>query len=61
MNTALSRQVLKLYNRFGPFEDLSDSEQGIREILSKSFEAVELQVVGSIAIFRAAKPRQIPT
>jgi hypothetical protein len=60
VNTVVSRPVVRLYNRLRAFDNLSDSVQGLREILSASFEAVELEIVGSIAIFSATKPRLVP-
>jgi SAM-dependent methyltransferase len=55
--TWLSRRVLDAFNRRGSFDNLSDSEEGLGEILAASFEEVELEIVGSIAIFAATKPR----
>jgi SAM-dependent methyltransferase len=55
--TWLSRRVLAAFNRRGAFDNLDDTEAGLREILEASFERVELDVVGAIAIFAATKPR----
>jgi SAM-dependent methyltransferase len=55
--TWLSGRVLNAFNRRGSFDNLSDSEEGLGEILAASFEEVELEIVGSIAIFAATKPR----
>jgi hypothetical protein len=41
----------------GNFSNLDDTEAGLREILAASFAHVELEAVGSIAIFAAAAPR----
>jgi SAM-dependent methyltransferase len=53
----LSRRVLAAFNRRGAFDNLGDTEEGLREILAASFEHVELETVGSIAIFAATGPR----
>ena len=55
--TWLSRRVLGAFNRRGAFDNLTDTEEGLREILAASFEHVELEAVGSIAIFTATIPR----
>ncbi len=55
--TWLSRRVLAAFNRRGAFDNLSDTEAGLREILAASFADVELEIVGSIAIFAATRPR----
>jgi hypothetical protein len=56
--TWLSRRVLAAFNRRGAFDNLTDTEDGLREILAASFEDVELETVGSIAIFTATNPRR---
>ena len=56
--TWLSRRVLAAFNRRGAFDNLDDSEAGLREILAASFEYVELETVGSVAIFSATNPRR---
>jgi SAM-dependent methyltransferase len=53
----LARRVLWAFNRRGAFDNLDDSEEGLREILGASFERVELETVGSAAIFSATNPR----
>jgi SAM-dependent methyltransferase len=55
--TWLSRRVLGAFNRRGAFDNLDDTEEGLREILEASFEHVELETVGSIAIFAATDLR----
>ncbi|HEY8870326.1 MAG TPA: class I SAM-dependent methyltransferase [Candidatus Limnocylindrales bacterium] len=57
--TWLSRRVLDAFNRRGAFDNLHDSEEGLREILAASFDHVELQTVGSIAVFAATNPRTV--
>jgi hypothetical protein len=53
----LARRVLSAFNRRGAFDNLDDTEDGLREILAASFNDVELRTVGSVAIFTAARPR----
>jgi len=55
--TWLSRRVLTAFNRRGAFDNLDDSEDGLRQILAASFEHVELETVGAVAIFSASTPR----
>ena len=57
--TWLSRRVLDAFNRRGAFDNLNDTEEGLGEILAASFEHVELETVGSIAIFAATNPRTV--
>ncbi len=56
--TWLSRRVLHAFNRRGAFDNLADTESGLREILGASFGRVELEVVGAIALFAASGPRR---
>jgi SAM-dependent methyltransferase len=56
-HTRLSRRVLAAFNRRGAFDNLDDTADGLREILAASFQHVDLQTVGSIAIFAAINPR----
>jgi SAM-dependent methyltransferase len=58
-HTWLARRVLTAFNRRGAFDNLGDSEEGLREILAESFEQVELEAIGSIAIFAATNPRRL--
>ena len=55
--TWLSRRVLYANNRRGTFDNLTDTEEGLRQILEASFERLELETVGSMAIFAATNPR----
>ena len=48
-------------NRRGTFDNLGDSQKGLSEILEASFERVELETVGSMAIFAATNPRTKPS
>ena len=56
-HTWLARRYLAAFNRQGGFDNLDDTEDGLRGILGASFDQVELEVVGSIAIFAATGPR----
>ncbi|MES2209819.1 MAG: class I SAM-dependent methyltransferase [Chloroflexota bacterium] len=54
----IARRFLAAFNQEGAFDNLADTEAGLREILGASFEHVELETIGSIAIFAATKPRR---
>lgn len=54
----LGRRVLAAFNRRGAFDNLDDTEQWLAETLAASFDHVEVETVGSIAIFAAAYPRR---
>jgi SAM-dependent methyltransferase len=54
----LARRFLSAFNRRGAFDNLDDTEEGLREILAASFDHVELETVGSVAIFSATNPRR---
>jgi SAM-dependent methyltransferase len=56
--TWLSRRVLSAFNRRGAFGNLDDTEEGLGSTLAASFERVELETVGAIAIFAATTPRR---
>jgi len=60
-HTWLSRSILAANNRRGTFNNLDDGQQGLREILEASFERVELETAGSMAIFAATNPRTKPS
>ena len=57
-HTWLGRQVLTAFNRRGAFDNLDDSEDGLREILEASFERVEMETFRAIAVFSASMPRR---
>lgn len=57
-HTWLARRYLRVLNWQGGFDNLDDTEDGLGKILAASFEQVELEIVGSIAIFAATSPRQ---
>lgn len=56
-HTWLGRRILEANNRRGIFDNLGDTEGGLGGILEASFERVELETVGSMAIFAATNPR----
>lgn len=60
-HTRLARGLLEANNRRGTFDNLGDTEAGLREILEASFERVELETIGSMAIFAATNPRPNPS
>jgi hypothetical protein len=49
--------ILDANNRRGIFDTLGDTQEGLGEILGASFEQVELETVGLMAIFSATNPR----
>lgn len=60
-HTWLARRMLDAFNRRGSFDNLDDAEEGLRSIVEESFERVELEIVGSVAIFTATSPRMPPS
>jgi hypothetical protein len=60
-HTWLSRNMLRANNRRGTFDNLGDTEGGLREILEASFQHVELETVGTMAVFAARTPRAKPS
>ena len=56
-HTWLARRYLSFFNWQGGFDNLDDTEDGLRGILAASFEHVELEVIGSITVFAASGPR----
>jgi len=57
----LARRVLAAFNRQGAFDNLEDTEARLRDILEASFERVQLDTIGSIALFAATRPRPAPS
>lgn len=51
------RRFLWAFNRRGVFDNLDDSEAGLRSILERSFDEVDLRIDGATATFSARKPR----
>jgi SAM-dependent methyltransferase len=60
-HTWLARRFLAAFNAEGSFDNLDDTEASIRGILDDAFERVELWTVGSIALFRAQRPKAAAT
>jgi SAM-dependent methyltransferase len=56
-----ARGMLSAFNRQGGFDNLDDTEDGLRDILGASFERVELEIIGSAAVFAATSPRRQPS
>ena len=57
-HTWLGRRILGANNRRGTFDNLGDTAEGLGEILGARFERVELETVGTMAIFAATNPRR---
>jgi SAM-dependent methyltransferase len=55
-HTALARFFLNQVNSRGTFDNLGDTAEGLRNILERSFNHVELDVEGSVAHFTAVSP-----
>ncbi len=55
-HTRLGRAFLWAFNKRGAFDNLDDTEAGLRDILGRSFRNVELQTIAGTAIFVAADP-----
>ena len=52
-HTRMGRAFLTAFNRRGAFDNLDDTEDGIGEILRRSFRQVTIETVGGLAIFAA--------
>lgn len=52
-HTWLSRAVLGFVNSRRIFDNLSDTEDGLRDLLQASFATVNIEVIGSVAVFTA--------
>jgi len=57
-HTLQARLVLKAFNKAGDFDNLGDTAEGLRGILEESFQEVEIDVIGSAALFTASRPRR---
>jgi SAM-dependent methyltransferase len=55
-HTRLGRACLTAFNWRGAFDNLDDTEEGIAEILRRSFRQVTIETVGGLAIFAATDP-----
>lgn len=56
-HTRAARAALRALNRRGGFDNLGDTEAGLRQLLEACFRTVEMERVGSVAQFTAVGPR----
>jgi len=56
----LGRGLLRAVNRRGTFDNLDDTEAGLRAILERSFGEVDLRMDGATAVFVARHPVEGP-
>lgn len=56
-HTRAGRAMLAAFNRRGVFDNLDDTEDGIADILRRSFGEVSIETVGGLAIFTATRSR----
>lgn len=52
------RGLMALYNRLGIFHNRADDAGGLRAALEAAFREVEVNVVGTVAVFSAREPRR---
>jgi SAM-dependent methyltransferase len=57
-HTRIGRAFLWAFNKRGAFDNLDDTEAGLRDILERSFRDVQLEAVGGVAVFVATDPRR---
>jgi SAM-dependent methyltransferase len=55
-HTRMGRAFLEAFNWRGAFDNLDDTEDGIAEILRRSFRQVTIESFGGLAIFEATRP-----
>ena len=55
-HTRMGRVFLKAFNWRGAFDNLDDTEDGIRDILERSFRHVSIEGCGGLALFVAKNP-----
>lgn len=55
-HTRIGRVFLRAFNKRGAFDNLDDTEAGLREILERSFRTVKLEIIGGVAVFVASTP-----
>ena len=58
-HTRAGRAMLSAFNRRGAFDNLDDTEDGIAEILRRSFAAVSIETLGGLAMFTASGSRPV--
>ena len=61
LHTVVSRPALRANNRRGIFDNLGGTAADLRATLAASFREVDVDVVGSAAIFAAHRPRPAST
>lgn len=52
-HTRMGRAFLWAFNKRGAFDNLDDTEAGLRNILERSFRNVKLEIIGGVAVFVA--------
>jgi ubiquinone/menaquinone biosynthesis C-methylase UbiE len=57
-HTKPARAFLRAANKQGGFDNAGDTADGLRTILSESFDDVDVETVGSAAMFTAKRPRR---
>lgn len=57
-HNALGRAVMGVCNRRGAFGNLDDTEEGLKELLSRHFVTVDIRRESTVAIFVASRPRR---
>lgn len=55
-HTRLGRAFLAAFNRRGAFDNLDDTEAGLRAVLEASFRKVSIEIVRGVAVFVATAP-----
>lgn len=57
----LRRLYLKVYNRMDIFNNWDDQREAFEKVLREDFDEVETEVVGSMLLWKASKPRRAAT
>lgn len=52
------RSLMALYNRLGIFHNRNDDAAGLRTALERSFDNVDVEVTGTVAVFSARRPKR---
>jgi hypothetical protein len=52
-HNAVGRALMRPYNRKGIFSNLEDDREGLERALAADLSAVEVEVVGTVALFSA--------
>jgi SAM-dependent methyltransferase len=55
-HTRVGKAFLRAFNRRGAFDNLDDTEAGLRDILERSFRNVKIEIIGGVAVFVATDP-----